>query len=293
MLIASAVMLVGVVPAQGVASRTSVIGTSSYEYNGVASSGYLAWTVWTGKKNLVYGKASGSRFRVNASKTQGWVGGLDGSTLVYQQYSPGRSVSDIYTYDLATKTRKKIGSPVSTSRWEYDGSISGDWVLFARWFRSEDRKIYLYNTNTAEKRLLAETSGRHRFLNPDQVNGNYVTWEKAATHAGSLTSCDVYLYDITADTTTKIANPRSRCQYAASVNPAGTVYFARSGFGCGRSASLRKLPSGGSVSTLRTFAKGHDVTTTFALDTGGGTTDVYYDPNKCGGDSDIAKLTDS
>jgi hypothetical protein len=104
MLIASAVMLVGVVPAQGVASRTSVIGTSSYEYNGVASSGYLAWTVWTGKKNLVYGKASGSRFRVNASKTQGWVGGLDGSTLVYQQYSPGRSVSDIYTYDLATKT---------------------------------------------------------------------------------------------------------------------------------------------------------------------------------------------
>jgi hypothetical protein len=105
-------------------------------------------------------------------------------------------------------------------------------------------------------------------------------------------SCDVFQYDITADTVTKIDDPNARCQYAASVNPTGTIYFARSGFGCGKNVLIRTLPLGGSVSTILDFADGRDLYTTYAVDNGDTTTDVYLDPFRCGHDADVVKITD-
>ena len=76
------------------------------------------------------------------------------------------------------------------------------------------------------------------------------------------------------------------------MNPAGTVYFGRSGSRCGRNALLRRQPLGGAASTLVDFADGHDIYSTYALDNGDTTTDVYYDPWRCGTQADIDKLTD-
>lgn len=275
-------------------AATDVIATKGDEFNAAATDTYIAWTVWNGKTYIVYAKPfGGSRFRINPTGTNGWVGSIDGTTLVYQQFNFKTGRSDIFSFDLVSKNRTKIGKPVSTDRWEYEGSRSGDWVVYARYYsRTADRKIFLYNVTTQELRKVAATSGRRWALTPDQINGNYVVWEKTRFHKHHLAGCDVFLYDITAGTASKLANANDRCQYAASVNPSGTVYFARSGLSCGKNVVIRTLPLGGSASTLVNFADGRDLFTTYAVDNGDTTTDVYFDRYRCGHAADILKITD-
>lgn len=278
------------VPAMG---ATGVITTKADEWDPAANDTYIAWDFWTGKHAIVYAKPfGGSRFRVNPAGTDGYVGSIDGTTLIYQQYIPSKGRSDVYSYDLASRTRSKVGKPVSTDAWDYDPVGSGDWVMYARYYRNADRKIFLYNTTTHELRHLAATSGRAWTLRTGQVSGTYAVWEKNEVRHRRLRSCNVFLYDIAAETTTKLANPNARCQYAPAVNPAGTVYFGRSGFGCGRNAVIRTLPLGGSATTLVKLPDGHDVYSPYAKDNGDTTTDLYYDPFRCGHQADIVKVTD-
>lgn len=288
---AMVVVLFLTVPAMG--SATGVITTKADEYDPAATDTYIAWNVWDGKHAVVYAKQfGGSKWRVSSAGTDSWVGSIDGTTLIYQQavYSKGRS--DIYSYDLATKTRTKLGKPINTDRWEYYPAGSGDWVMFARLYRNDDRKIFLYNTNTLELRQVASTSGRRWGLNPGQVSGNYAVWDKSEVRKGHLLGCNVFLYDITAATKTKLSNPNARCQYSPGVNSTGTVYFARSGFGCGKNVVLRQLPLGGSVTTIVNLPDGHDVFSLYAVDKGDTTTDVYYDPYRCGHQGNIVKVNE-
>ena len=267
------------VPAVG---ATGVLTTKAYEFNPAATDTYISWNGINHRHYVVYAKPfSGSRFRVNPKGTNAWNGSIDDTTLIYQLYVPSKNRSDVYSYDLVTKTRTKIGKPVSTDRWEYDPVGSGDWVMYARYFRNADRKIYLYNTNTHELRTLASTSGRAWSLTPSQVNGNYAVWEKAKYRHSNTLGCDVFLYDIAGGTKTKLANPNDRCQYSPGVNPAGTVFFARSGLGCGKNVVLREQALAGSATTVGTIRAGHDVTSLYAVDHGDTTTDLYYDPVSC------------
>src|SRR6476660_2475772 len=101
------------VPAMGAA--TGVITTKADEFNPAATDTYIAWNVYTNRHYVVYAKQfGGSRFRVNPAGTEAYVGSIDGTTLIYQQYVPSKGRSDVYSYDLALKTRSKIGKPVST-----------------------------------------------------------------------------------------------------------------------------------------------------------------------------------
>ena len=266
------------VPAMG---ATGVLTTKAYEFNPAATDTYISWNGISHRHYVVYAKPfSGSRFRVNPKGTDAWNGSIDGTTLIYQLYVPSKGRSDIYSYDLVTKTRTKIGKPVSTDRWEYEPAGSGDWVMYGRYFRDADRKIYLYNTNTHELRTVASTAGRAWYLVPFQVNGNYAVWEKAKVRKHRNVGCDVFLYDILNKTKTKLANPNDRCQYSPGVNPAGTVFFARSGFGCGRNVVIREQPLASSATNVMPIPSGHDVTRLYAVDNGAGT-DLYYDPSSC------------
>jgi len=286
---AVAVLLLAV-PAMG---ATGVITTKADEYNPAGTDTYIAWNVYSHKHNIVYAKQfGGARFRVNPTGTEAWVGSIEGTTLIYQQYVPSKGRSDVYSYDLVAKTRSKLGKPVSTDRWEYDPVGSGDWVLYSRYYRNADRKIFLYNTNTLELRTLASTSGRRNLLSTAQVSGNYAVWEQDKFHRGNLVGCDVFLYDILAATTAKIVNLNARCQYAPAVNPAGTIYFARGGFPCGKNIVLQEQPLASSATTFATLARGHDVVSLYAVDNGDTTTDVYYDPYRCGDQADIVKVTE-
>jgi hypothetical protein len=117
-------------------------------------------------------------------------------------------------------------------------------------------------------------------------------WEKDQFHKGKVLGCNVFLYDIAAETTTKLDNPNARCQYAPAVNPTGTVYFARSGFGCGKNTVLRQEPLAGSATSIVNMPDGHDITSLYAVDKGDTTTDVYYDPYRCGHQADIFKVNE-
>jgi hypothetical protein len=278
------------VPAIG---ATGVLTTKAYEFNPAATDTYISWNGISHRHFVVYAKQfGGSRFRVNPKGTDAWDGSIEGTTLIYQQYVPSKGRSDVYSYDLVGKTRSKIGKPVSTDRWEYDPVGSGDWVMYARYFRDADRKIYLYNTTTKELRTVASTSGRAWDLGPSQISGNYAVWDKAKVRRRNVVGCDVFLYDIAGGTKTKLPNPNDRCQYSPGVNPAGTVFFARSGFGCGKNVVIREQPLGGSASKVVTIPAGHDVSSLYAVDNGDTTTDLYYDPMSCTkAKADIFKVT--
>ena len=278
------------VPAIG---ATGVLTTKAYEFNPAATDTYISWNGISHRHYVVYAKPiGGSRFRVNPKGTDAWNGSIDGTTLIYQQYVPSKGRSDIYSFDLSTKTRSKLGSPVSTDRWEYDPAGSGEWVMYGRYFRNADRKIYIYNTTTLELRTIASTSGNNWLLDPSQVNGNYAVWDRYKFRRHRPVECNVFLYDIAGDTKTKLANPNNRCQYSPGVNPAGTVFFGRSGFGCGRNVVLRQIPLAGSPTRVVKIRSGHDVQSLYAVDNGDTTTDLYYDPSSCTkAKADIVKVT--
>jgi hypothetical protein len=285
---ATVAVLMLTVPAMG--SVTGVITTKADEYNPAATDTYVSWNLWTGKHALIYAKplAGGTKVRVNATGTEAYNGSIDGTMVIYQQYVPSKGRSDVFTYDLLTKKRSKLGKPVSTDRWEYEPVASGNYVMWARYYRNADRKIFLLDTNTHVVTRLASTSGSRWSLDPSQVNGGYAVWSKSEIHKHTLVGCNVFLYDIANQTTTKIDNPNAKCQYSPAVDPAGTVYFARSGWGCGKNTVLRQLPLAGSVSTIVNLPDGHDITSLYAVDDAG-TTNVYYDPYRCGHQADIVK----
>jgi hypothetical protein len=284
--------VVGVIPA-GSLTPVKVIGTRASEFNPAASQEYLAWNVWTGRTNIVYAKPfGGERFRVSPTGSHGYAGAIDGTTLIYQRYSPEKATSDLFLFDLVTKQQTKLPAPINTTAWEYDPSMSGDLVAYARWFRDGTRRIYLRDDAASSLEVIASSSGRRRGLSVGQVSGGYVAYERYAFDARDrFTSCEVYRYDVATGTTTKIPNAGTRCQFGSSVDPAGTVYFGRSAFTCGVNSELRAYPVGGPVSTLTSLADGRDFATSYAVDNGDGTTDVYFDPTRCGRAGDVYKVT--
>ena len=79
-------------------------------------------------------------------------------------------------------------------------------------------------------------------------------------------TCRAYLYDAMTDTKTTIPTRNDRPQYAATVDEAhGTVFFVRSGFGCGVQVIFFSLPVASLDSTPTKIAElpdGVDVDTT-------------------------------
>jgi hypothetical protein len=151
--------------------------------------------------------------------------------------------------------------------------------------------VFLYNMTTQELRRL-HAGPSQRTLDAEQVSGNYAVFTRYVYEPGTP-SCTVYLHDITAQTTVKIPNPDSKCLSAASVDPAGTVYFTRSGRrDCPKNSQLKMLPLGGSVTTLVDFADFYGSSQSYAVDNGDGTTDVYFAQHgRCNSHGDIMKVT--
>ena len=196
------------VPAIG---AVPVLTTKAAEFNPAATDTYIAWNGFAHRHYVVYAKQfGGSRFRVNPTGTDGYVGSIEGTTLIYQQWNPSKGTSDIFSYDLVAKAKTKIGKPVSTGGWDYDPTGSGDWVMYSRYYRNADRKIFLYNTNTHELRRLASTSGRRCSCARRRSTATTPSGRRARSIAASSPACNVFLYDIAGGTTTKLANPHAR-----------------------------------------------------------------------------------
>jgi len=302
-IVTTAVVLgsMGTLPATA-ADPVKVLTTKADEYNPAASDTYLSWNVWNGSSNIVYAKAfGGSRMRVSPTGWHGWVGSIEDTSLTYQQYSQKKGVSDIYRVDLVTKKRSKLPAAINTERWEYGPSESGGIIAFARVLPTSDRKLIVYDMGSRTSRTIATSSGVRVILEVGQVSGNWLAYERHVHDKdGRAIACDVWRYDIAGGSSTKIPNPNDRCQYGPSVDPAGTVYFARGGFTCGTNQSIQAYPVGGPVATLIQLTDGRrgfsTYFSTYAVDNGDNTTDLYYDPSRCKADGsygsgDIFKVT--
>jgi hypothetical protein len=206
---------------------------------------------------------------------------------VYQEVR-GRQ-SNLVLYDLAGRRRSAPPAGVNTRHWEWHPTLSGDWLLFGRQSTAARADLVLLrNLATGETRRIARLRrGRRTLAEPGQVAGNYAVWFRCTPR------CNVCRYDIAAGTTKRIPNPNARQQYDPSVTGDGTVYFLRSGRGCGTSVRLVRYPVGGPSRALAPLRAGRDSSHTYALANGDGTTTVLFDRVRCRtGARDIFEVVD-
>jgi hypothetical protein len=259
-----------------------VVGTERWELEPAASAAFEAWTEArigrNGFRSNVYARAiGGDRFKVNASGTSAFTGGIDGSTLVYD------IDGDIALFDLATRTELPVPDGVNTRAFEYSASISGQHLMFVR-VRRDRSTVVLFEIPTGTSTVVYTKSNTdRRFFNVyvGQVNGNYAVWNQDtySVRADALVDADVFFHDIAGKTTAKLANPQGTVQYGPSVSANGTVYLGRSGFGCGLDTQLVQQTLDGTETILYDFPNGRDFASSYANDDG--TTDVYFDRGNC------------
>ena len=212
------------------------------------SDGYL---VWSARARTFVMPDGGDRVRVNPPDTISLAGAIDGTTVAYQEIR--RRDSDIRFYDAMTQAYSDPPDGINSRNWEEDPALSGDWLLFIRsninrvprsdaWLR-----VLLVNLDTDERRRLLDTPYRQRYVATDQVNGDWATYETCRTPGGSFTQCNVYLYRISTETTTTVADTGQQ-EYAGGVTSDGTVYLVRSGNAqewlCGKNAKIVRVPFG-------------------------------------------------
>ena len=282
-------VVVGGQPAAA-ATPIPVMTSPRGEFQPAVGDGVLAWEENTkahpSRFNVFVRAGSGKKTRVNARRTRGANGGIDGDLLVYQQYR-GDS-SNIHFFDTPDARRSKPPSGVNTKHWEYWPSVSNERLLFGRRKGNGDRKVILYNLESKNKKVLAKSTGHSRFLEPGQVNGDHVVWSKCPPSD----KCDVFHHQISTGRTEKVPNP-GNFQRAPSVAPDGSVYFVQSGRRCGASVRLMRYADG-EFEKLTQLPDGNNITDTYAHVTGAGINEIYYANSACGSAyrSDIFKVVD-
>jgi hypothetical protein len=236
----------------------AVVHTHAAESTVAADGTYLAWAAAPRahpRRTVVLARrGGGTPIHVSAPGTAGYLGGIDGTTLVYQQISGGRS--DLYSFDLRTKRRVKL-SAIDTPSWEWSPSISGNRILFTRNVGNR-RLMLLYDRTTGKTRQLDSSPLRGVAALTGQISENYAVWSACKP------KCNVIRLDLRTGTRVRIPNPRGLYQYASSVTPTGTVFYVRSGNGCGIDATLLRYAPGGRPQTLLELPDGVDTGDTFA-----------------------------
>jgi uncharacterized repeat protein (TIGR02543 family) len=292
--VSAAVSVTPATPAAA-APEIPVLTSPAGEFQPARTGDALAWEQNTRAKpneyTVIVQRDGAAPLQANRPGTAAAMGDFTAGRLVYQQYrgNPrGRGRSGLHLFDIASGARSKVPE-VNSRQWEYWPSTSGAWILFARWNPNKEvRRLFLYNLDTGERRILDRTKGRNAFLGPGQVNGNYAVWYACRPR------CDVFRYDIAARAETMIANP-GLFQRAPSVTSGGTVYFSRGGKRCGTSVSLVRAPVQGAQEELVKLQKGLDIGDTYAHALPDGTSEVYYERNVCGrvAASDIYKVLET
>ena len=204
-------------------TQIPVLTTARSEQNPAAFGTYLSWNQNSAAKPNhpnAFLRNGATTIQLNPAHTFGYAGGIDGSTVVFQQVSL-KSQSDIRFYDAVTKVRSAPPAGVNTPAWEWSPSVSGNWLLFGRESKTTASQVILRNRTSKTSYKLATENTQTTFVSPGQVNGNWAVWSECFSD-----HCSVYLRDIAGKVTTKLANtlPPARDEYAPSVSTDGTVY---------------------------------------------------------------------
>ena len=263
-------LAVGVLPAGALsASEQQLLDSPNLEVRPSANDSMVAWSENSQRHPRFFNEyvkplAGGRPKRLNAEGSRGYNGGFDGSELIFQQISP-QGQSDLVIYDTATKHYDTVPSGVNTTKWEASPTMSGDYLLFSRETGRRtgfvDRLI-LHQISTGHEEVLRKLFSDYQrgpFIDPGQVNGDYAVWDVCSRSAG----CNVFRHQISTDHTHMV--PDRQQEYASSVAPDGTVFFVRSGTGCGRNVRLMRFATG-TGEVVEALARNRDSFSTFALD---------------------------
>jgi hypothetical protein len=261
-----------------------------------AQGDWIAWsqnsTTRPQKYNLYLQRTGHPRVKVNRAGTEGFAGGFSGSVFVYDEYTQAAG-EDIWKVNLDTGRRTRFGTRVNTGYNDYHPTISGRWLLYGRYnWDTHTYRVIVFNTVTKQTRTLA-TGTEARPVYPGQLNGRYATFGRYTS-----TSTEVYRYDVSQGVTAHIPRPASVAfQYNPMVARDGTVYYTRSGDGCGVAAQLARYPIGGPAEVLYDFPANVDTGDGYIDDRPDGSRQIYYAADPCRRDVtkrwDIFKITDS
>jgi hypothetical protein len=268
----------GAMPNEGWAPRLPVVDSGANEFNPAADGVYVAWTANTfrrqGHYDVYFSLNGGPRQRVNPSGTQASAGGIDGTELVYTEFT--RDGADLVLYELATETRLPTPFGVNTGRYEFNPTNSGDHLLFERdrfRRRAKVERVVLHDTSTDAETILATEERGHKFLGAGQVNGNWAVYFRCGTLV-----CDVFRYDIANDETVRVPNGDRKQQYAPSVSDTGVVYFVRSPPACGRNVRFMTWDGASAPTRFLDLPEGRDTRDIFFDDT---SSSLYYERIRC------------
>ena len=221
-----------------------VLGGSGNQFAPWSDGTYLAYTYDSGRRPLIakiMRLPAGASVRMNAPRTEGFAGGFDPTTgkVIYQQWNRKKGVSDLYFWDPSTRKRTKVPG-VNTSAWEFDPLISSTYISFFREFKKNGVwyvGVYLYGRSTGNLRRIASFKEVPYAFN-GSVGDRYATWSWC-----NKTTCYVYVYDAQSKTLKKVPTKNGRPQYASTIDEVtGTLFFARSGFGCGKEVTFFSVP---------------------------------------------------
>jgi hypothetical protein len=260
------------------------------ELTPAAGDDWLAWSQSRqGRPKLfdVFAQQTGRpAFKVNPKGTQAYLGGIDGTILVYQLLR-GKLRSDLRLFDLTTRHQQPIPAGINTSKWECCATVSGGWILFDRGeaYSRDTQTVLLRNLASGEQRVLDVLQNRRGLVAAGQVNGNFAVWRRCNPHP----RCRLFRYDLATATATALPVPQGKIPYSPSVNAHGIVFYGQSNPGCGKSVQLVKQPVAGPPEILASLPQGRDVATTYAHQIATKpprelvTTRIYYDFIRCKG----------
>jgi hypothetical protein len=293
-IVAAAAALIAVSAAYALLSQHGVKTTRLYErYPAAAVDGGTSYFAWSqnsrahpGHSDAFLKRGSEARVKLN-TKGLGYLGGIDPPMVAYQQVVAGNSNVKFYNSDTHARTNPPTG--VNTSDWEWEPSISGDWLLFGRIAaNSSDQRVILRSLTTATEVTLDQSFS---FREPGQVNGDYAVWIRCDA------SCDVVRREISSVTDTVLQEPSATTyQYGAGVTSGGIVYVARSGKACGNAKIVRYLgasdPAGGTI--VADLPNNQDIDNGYARENADGSVDFFYNRYLCNDDSvaDIYRVHD-
>ncbi|MGH2539237.1 MAG: hypothetical protein ACRDGK_01800 [Actinomycetota bacterium] len=296
--LAATLVFVSTAAVAGAATPEKVLNEPGVdEVDPSASDGYLVWTADTEARPFRYNSYvmadGGTRVRINRAGTQSPAVSIDGDTIVYQEDT--HTDEDIWFFDPVTETRTAPPDGVNTRKFEFEPTLSGDWLLFTR--TNANRvpltdawvKVVLFDLSAGTHTVL-KTLPRPYLSNDlisGQVNGNWATFESCRVRRDSAeySNCQVFLYDIGAGGgAVRVANPGVQ-QYAGAVSSDGTVYLVRTRnrdhYVCGSHTKLVRVPAGDPGVVIASLPDGKDSYSTFALDETGGSTTLYFDRFPC------------
>jgi hypothetical protein len=292
-ILGASIVLVAGSAAVAAVTTEAVLDSPAYEVEPALGDGYFAWAQASESHpnhfNVFVRPDGSSRYRVNPAGTEAFAGDIDGTTLVFGQLPRPNHPGGVELYGLVTKVASSPPPGVNTRRNHEAGpKVSGEKLLFARYSNSGG-KIFVFDLATHERTLLDSIASPPGYVQTGDVEGNLAAWIRCRRFA----HCQTFVYDLAAETKTRVPNPQHRSQYAVSLADDGTVYFGEStNINCGDSLAIWRYDVGGAREKLFGFRRNRDIAVTTPGETLDGSTTVYYDRFNCNtGAADIFKTT--